>query len=440
MFDINQIRTDPEKVKQNLQKRRDTEKIAWVDAVLKKDVEWKTLLREVEELRARRNVLSREIATQKKAGIDTSTILKEAATIPQKIAEKETRTNTLKEEIDNYLLTIPNMLHDSVPQGESDADNLEIKNWWPEGKTPEQQKKDFGGDELRSHVEIIESLQIGDFERSAKISGHGFYFLRGQLALLNQALIRFAVDHLVKKGYLYVEPPLMIRKKPYSGVVDMGAFEDVMYKVEGEDLYFIATSEHPLIAQFIDEIIEETTLPIKLVGYSMCFRKEVGSSGIDTKGLFRTHQFNKVEQIILCRAEDSWKLHEELQQNTEELFQKLKIPYRVVNVCTGDIGNIAAKKYDTEAWMPRQQKYREVGSNSNCTDYQARRLRVRSGKRGSGDYCFIHTLNNTAIATSRVLVALLENNQTPQGTVTIPEVLRPYLDGKTEIILDEKGF
>ena len=210
-----------------------------------------------------------------------------------------------------------------------------------------------------------------------------------------------------------------------------------MYKIEGEDLYLIATSEHPLIAQFIDEILEEHELPIKLVGYSMCFRREVGSTGIDTKGLFRTHQFNKVEQIIICKPEDSWKFHEELQQNCEAILQALKIPYQVVNVCTGDIGIIAAKKYDTNAWMPRQKMYREIGSNSNCTDYQGRRLNIRFGKRGSSKYETVHTLNSTALATSRVLVAILENYQTKEGFLKIPEVLQPYMFGKKEIVLQE---
>jgi len=430
MFDINIIRNDPERVKKNLQKRGDSEKISWIDSIRKKDEEWKELHIEVDDLRHKKNLINREIAAKKKSGEDATEALKEASYIPKKIEEKEERKNKLKDEIDNYLMNLPNLLDESVPFGNSDEDNVEIKRW---GEVKNAK-------EIISHVDLLEKLGLADFERSAKLSGHGFYFLRGQIAQLNQALIRFATDFLIKKGYLYVEPPLMIRKRPYSGVVDMQAFKDLMYKIEEEDLYLIATSEHPLISEFIDETFEEQSLPIKLVGYSMCFRKEVGSSGIDTKGLFRTHQFNKVEQIIICRPEESWKLHEELQKNTEDLIQALKLPYRVVNVCTGDIGSIAAKKYDTEVWMPRQRKYTEVGSNSNCTDYQARRLNIKLGKLGSGNYSFVHTLNNTAIATSRILVGILENYQTEQGTVKIPEVLQPYMNGHKEIIKIEKDF
>ncbi len=428
MFDIHIIRDKSEIVRANLQKRGDTEKFFWIDIIRAKDTEWKKLHQEVDALRHKRNDISREIATQKKKGEDVRKLLAEASIIPQKIEEKEARKNKLKDEIDNYLLQLPNILHDSVPFGKDDHDNVEIRKWGDQYK----------GEATISHVELLEKLDIADFERSAKISGHGFYFLKGQLGLLNQALIRFAIDHLVKQGYTYTEPPLMIRRKPYAGVVDLKDFEKVMYKIEGEDLYLVATSEHPLISQFIDEILEEAQLPIKLAGYSMCFRREVGSTGIDTKGLFRTHQFNKVEQIIICKPEDSWKFHEELQKNCETILQALHIPYRVVNVCTGDIGSIAAKKYDTEAWMPRQQQYREVASNSNCTDYQGRRLNVRFGKRGSSNYEVAHTLNSTALATSRVLVAILENYQTKEGFLRIPTALQPYMQGQKEIVLHDR--
>jgi seryl-tRNA synthetase len=240
--------------------------------------------------------------------------------------------------------------------------------------------------------------------------------------------MQFAVDNLVKKGFKLFIPPLMLGRKAYEGVTDLADFENVMYKVEGEDLYLIATSEHPIAAYFMNEVIPEEELPIKIVGMSPCFRKEIGSHGVDTRGLFRVHQFWKVEQFILCKPEDSWKYHEELQKNSEELYTELGVPFRVVNICTGDLGVIAAKKYDTEAWFPRQKAYQEVGSNSNCTDYQARRLNIKFGKRGAGNLQLVHTLNNTAIATSRAMVAILENFQNKDGSVDIPKALWPYMN------------
>ncbi len=268
-----------------------------------------------------------------------------------------------------------------------------------------------------------------DLDRGAKVSGSGFYYLRNELVLLDYAIMRYAIDHLVLKGYTLIEPPYMIRRKPYEGVTDLADFEDVMYKIEDEDLYLIATSEHSLAAMFIDEVLNAEDLPVKLVGVSPCFRKEVGTHGKYTKGLFRIHQFNKVEQFIFCLPEQSWGLHEELQMNCEELYQGLGLHYRVVNVCTGDIGIIAAKKYDVEVWMA-DGEYREIGSNSNCTDYQARRLNVRYRmKEGQAPAGFVHTLNNTALATSRTMVAILEQYQQEDGSVVVPEALRPYMSG-----------
>ncbi len=248
--------------------------------------------------------------------------------------------------------------------------------------------------------------------------------------MLDFAIMNYSLDKLVEKGYEPVEPPFMMKREPYEGTVDLSDFEDVMYKVEGEDLYLIATSEHPIAAMYEDEILEEEELPKKFVGVSPCFRKEIGSHGIDTKGLFRAHQFNKVEQFIFSEPEESWDYHEELIQNAKDLMEDLGIPYRVVNVCTGDIGTVAAKKYDIEAWSPRQEKYIEVISCSNCTDYQARRLNIRIGKVGSGEKKMLHTLNSTALATSRTMVAILENNQLEDGSVKIPEPLQDYMGGK----------
>lgn len=426
MLDIKLIREDPKSVRENLARRKDPEKLKILDEVLKLDEQWRTLKHNDDQLRKQRNDVSAKINAAKKKGEDIKSILAEAKKIPEQLKESEEKRKELEEKIRKKLYAIPNMMHESVPYGKDDTENVELK------KVGKPKKFDF---ELLPHQEVAENLGVADFERSAKISGAGFYFLKGDLALLNQALIRFATEHMVKKGYTYVEPPLMMNKEAYETGVSMEDFENVMYKIDGDDAYMIATSEHPLLAQYKDEVIEEDSLPIKMAGYSMCFRREIGSRGIDTKGLFRTHQFNKVEQIIICKPEDSWKYHEELQKNAEELYEALELPFRVVNICTGDLGYFAAKKYDIETWMARQKEYKETGSNSNYLDYQARRADIRMHKKKDNSYVHVHTLNNTAIATSRVLVAILENYQNKDGSVTIPKVLRPYMFGKEKISL-----
>lgn len=421
MLDINLFRISPDIIRKNLEKRKD-ERISWVDEIINLDAQWRSIKQEVDALRSKRNKITLEISQLKKEDKDPSKQLEEAAQIPHIIKEKEFEMGEMRAKLDNFLMRMPNILHESVPYGESEEENVVIKEWG------EKTERDFN---LKGQVEISESLNIADFEKATKIAGAGFFFLKGDLALLNQALIRFAIDEMVKKDYTFIEPPLMMRKKPYEGVTDLGDFKDVMYKIEDEDLYLIATAEHPLTAMFMDEVLNNKELPIKLVGLSYSFRKEIGSHGIDEKGLWRRHQFNKVEQIIICNEEDSWKLHEELLKNAENIFQKLKLPYRIITICTGDIGTVAAKKYDIEVWLPKQQKYGEVVSCSNCTDYQARRLNIKyiDGKEKK----IVHTLNSTAIATSRALVAILENYQNEDGTITIPEVLRPYMLGKTKI-------
>ena len=424
MFDIKLIREKPEEVLKNLKRRKQPEKEKLFHDIIKLDESWRKTKFEEDKLRSQRNTISKKISEAKKKGENPAPILEEAKKIPILLKELDEKRTKQEQELNNALKELPNMLHESVPYGKDDAENKEIKKW---GEPP---KKDF---ELKPHQEIAENLNVADFERSAKIAGHGFYFLKGDLALLNQAIIRFAIDKLIKKGYTYVEPPLMMNRESYETGVSMEDFENVMYKIEGENTYLIATSEHPLLAQFINETIQEEDLPIKLVGYSVNFRKEVGSRGIDTKGLFRTHQFHKVEQIIICKPEDSWKHHEELQRNAEELYQELNLPYRVVNICTGDIGNLAAKKYDIETWMPRQKAYKETGSNSNFTDYHARRANIKYHKKQDNTYPLVHTLNNTALATSRTMVAIIENYQNEDGTITIPKILQPYMQGKTKI-------
>ena len=419
MLDINLIRTNPKLVKGNLERRKNPELLILFEELVLLDSDWKKKKAELDNLRSERNKLSLEINQFKKAGKSIEQTLKQSSLVAESIKRNEQDVENLKLKVDSLLMKLPNLLHESVPYGKDDSENFELR------KSGKIKKFDF---ELKSHAELAEALGIADFERSAKISGNGFYFLKGELALLNQALLRFAIDILSKKGYIYVEPPLMMRKKPYEGVTDLSDFEKVMYKIEGEDQYMIATSEHPMASMYMDETLDESQLPLKFVGNSLCFRKEVGSRGVDTKGLFRTHQFNKVEQFIFCKPEDSWKYHEELIKNSEEIFQALDIPFRVVNICTCDIGSVAAKKYDIEAWMPRQNKYAEVVSGSNCTDYQARRLNIKFGKEG-GEKKLLHTLNCTGIATSRALVAILENYQNKDGTITVPKVLLPYMNG-----------
>jgi seryl-tRNA synthetase len=418
MLDIKLIREHPETIKKDLEKRGDKEKISWVDDAVKKDAEYRKLLQEVQKLRHDRNTIAEEINKQKKAGKNISKLLQQAKDIPQRIKKDEEKTEKLQQEIMNLQMRLPNILHDSVPVGKDDSDNVEVRRW---GKPP---KFDFTP---KSHNELAENLGIIDFERAAKVSGSGFFYLKGNLVRLDMALQGFAIDFLTKKGYAAIWPPLMIRREPYEGVTDLGDFESVMYKIDNDDLYLIATAEHPMGAMFMNEVFEKKDLPMRLVGISPCFRKEIGSHGKYTKGLFRVHNFTKVEQFIFCLPEDSWKYHEELQKNSQEMYQQLGLHCRVVNICTGEIGSIAAKKYDIEAWMA-DGVFREVGSNSNCTDYQARRLNIKyREKEGSPPAGFVHTLNNTAIATSRTMIAIIEQYQQRDGSVKVPDVLQPYM-------------
>ncbi|MEM5777092.1 MAG: serine--tRNA ligase [Candidatus Aenigmatarchaeota archaeon] len=421
MLDMKLIRENPEIVKNDLMKRQEIDKIKWVDDLLDFDKKRREIIVKVNELRKKRNEITEEIAKLKKQGKDANKLLKQVKEIPEKIKQLEEELTEYEEKVNWYLLRLPNILHESVPFGKDDKDNVVIKIW---GKPP---KFDF---EPKNHLEILEGLGLIDLERAAKVAGAGFYYLKEDLVLLDQALQRFAIDHLRKKGFKLILPPYMLRKDAYMGVTDLDTFHDVLYKIEDEDLYMIATAEHPLGAMFKDEVFSKKELPLKLVGVSPCFRKEVGAHGKYTKGLFRVHQFHKVEQFVFCLPEQSWQIHEELQQNSEELYQALGIHYRVVNVCTGDIGSIAAKKYDIEFWMADGQ-FREIGSNSNCTDYQARRLNIKyREKDGQAPIGFVHTLNNTALATSRTIIAIIEQYQQKDGSVIIPKPLRPYMDGK----------
>jgi seryl-tRNA synthetase len=425
MLDIKLIRENTLFVKNNLEKRGNPECVKMLDNLVELDAEWRIELTKLNDFRHERKVSTNEIASIKKVGKDASNQVSKAKVIDNQITELEKGITIKEQKIRELLLRVPNLLHDSVPFGTDDACNVEIKKW---GAIPE-----FGFP-LKNHIDLGVNLDIIDVERAGKVAGARFFFLKGAGVLLDLALMNFALEELNKKGYTLIEPPYLMKHEPYEGVTSMEDFVDVLYKIENEDLYLIATSEHPMAGMYMNEVFKQKDLPLKLAGVSACFRKEAGAHGKDTRGIFRTHQFNKIEQFVYCTPEESWQIHEELARNAEDLFQKLEIPYRVVNVCTGDIGAVAAKKYDFEAWMPAQGAYREVVSCSNCTDYQARRLGIRyREKEGAPPKGFVHTLNSTAIATGRTIVAILENCQQEDGSIRVPKVLRKYMYYMEEI-------
>jgi len=419
MLDIKLIRENPEFVKNNLMKRGNPENSKMLDALIDLDKEWRKSLTKLNDLRHKRKLITSEIAALKKTRKDASGKVEKAKKLDSEITSIEKEVAKVEEKTRDYLMRLPNLLHETVPVGKDENDNVQIRSW---GVIP---KFDFA---VKNHIDLGLNLDIIDIERAGKVTGSRFFYLKREGVLLDMALMSFALEEITKKGYLPVEPPYVMRREPYEGVTALSDFEDVLYKIENEDLYLIATTEHPMAAMFMNEVLKEEDLPLKLAGVSTCFRKEAGAHGKDTRGIFRTHQFNKIEQFVFCKPEESWKLHEELIHNAEELVQKLGLPYRVVNVCTGDIGTVAAKKYDIEAWMPAQKGYREIVSCSNCTDYQARRLGIRyREKEGAPPKGFLHTLNSTAIATGRTIVAILENFQQEDGTVVVPKVLRKYM-------------
>ncbi|MGQ9538811.1 MAG: serine--tRNA ligase [Candidatus Bathycorpusculaceae bacterium] len=427
MLDIKLIRENPKLVKENLKRRGDPENLKMLDELVEWDRLWRQQLTRLNDLRRERNRITTEIAAAKKRGEDVSAIISKAKAVDEEITAMEKRVAEYEEKVRYYLMMLPNLLDESVPIGKDEFDNAAVRTW---GEIP---KFSF---QPKDHIELGLSLDIMDIERAGKIAGARFFYLKKEGVLLDMALMNFALEEMVKRGYTPIEPPFLMRRKPYEGVIALSDFENDLYKIEGEDLYLIATSEHPMAAMYMDEVLKADDLPIKLVGISTNFRKEAGAHGKDTRGIFRTHQFNKVEQFVFCKPEDSWKIHEELIRNAEELVQKLNLPYRVVNVCTGDIGKVAAKKYDIEVWMPAPKAYREIISCSNCTDYQARRLNIRyREKEGEPPKGFVHTLNSTALATGRAIVAILENYQQEDGSVVIPEVLRKYMGGMEKIEL-----
>ena len=422
MLDLKFIRANPDVVRADLRKRGREEDVRQVDDLLEKDRRQREVRTEGDELRQRRNSIGKQINEERRAGRDTRPLMEEAASLPGLVRAKEAELEELDRAVDHYLMRLPNILHETVPVGKDDSENLEIRRVGTPRSVPFP---------LKNHGELAVEHGWADFERAARMSGAGFYFLKGSLVLLDLALQRFSLDILMERGFVPVLPPYMINRRSYEGVTDLDDFEKVMYKIENEDEYLIATAEHPLAAMYQDEIFEDRDLPIRLCGVSPCFRREIGSHGLDTRGLFRVHQFHKVEQFVFCRPEESWGIHEELLANAEEIYTRLGLPYRVVSICTGDIGAVAAKKYDIEAWMPREENYREVVSCSNCTSYQAVRLkiRVRDPKEFESKR-FVHTLNSTAIATTRTIRSILENYQEKDGRVRVPQVLCPYMNGK----------
>ncbi|MHA1906856.1 MAG: serine--tRNA ligase [Candidatus Thorarchaeota archaeon] len=349
MLDIRFIRDNIELIRKDLKRRRNEEKLQEFEQLLSLDEKVRSLMKEIQDLRTKRNAFSRKVGELKKVGQDANEIIEKVNEVNKNIKDTEDEKDRLEAQLKTIQMSIPNILHKSVPYGESDEDNEVVSEW---GGKPVH---DF---EIKSHVDLIESLDLADIPRAAKIAGSRFYYLKNELVMLDLAMQRLALEMLIKKGYTPVYPPFMMRREPYEGVTDLADFENVMYKIENEDLYLIATSEHPIAAMHMKEVFEPTDLPLKFAGISACFRKEAGTHGKDTKGIFRVHQFNKVEQFVFSHPDESWKIHEELNANIEEYFQKLEIPYRVVNVCTGDIGIVAAKKYDLEAWMPGQGRYR----------------------------------------------------------------------------------
>lgn len=422
MIDINLVREQPDLIKQTLEKKFQQTKLKVLEEARKKDAQWRELKKESDTLRAERNTLSKSVSEAKKAGKSVTSLLKKAKEIPARIDACEARMNKLEEELRPLLMQLPNLMHSSVPLGKNDSENkvLEVI-----GKPKKP------GFSIKNHGELLESLGLGDFNASAKTSGTGFYYLEHEVALLNQALIQYAISVMLKRGFRYIETPLMLRGEVIKNVVDLHDLNNQIYKIDNEDLYLIGTSEHSLIGRYIGTILTEKQLPLKQTSYSMCFRREIGSHGIDEKGLYRTHQFNKIEMIVICKPEDSMKNFEEMKSITIEIFKGLGIPIRVLGICSGDLGDLKHIQVDIEAWSPRQESYFEVGSCSNLTDAQARRLKIRcDGPRGR---YIPHTLNNTALATSRALVAILENYQQKDGSILIPEALRPYMHGITSI-------
>jgi len=421
MLDPKLIKEKPEIIR-NMLKSRAVE--FDLEELIESDQKRREFIIKTDELRKKKNQVAITISEKKKAGEDASSILAEMKNISNELTKLESEQEEIGKKYLKLASTIPNLVDKSVPLGIDGSSNKEIKKW---GNIP---KFDF---KIKDHIDISEDLNLVDLERAAKVAGARFYYLKNDLVRLNQALIHFGLDFLTEKGYSLVQPPYMINRESMEGAVIAEDFEEVIYKVQEEDLYMIGTSEHAMAAMHSKEIIEGKNMPMKYAGVSPCFRKEAGAHGRDQKGIFRVHQFDKIEQFIFSKPEDSWKEHEKMLAIAEEFYQKLEIPYRVMLLSTGDIGKISAKTYDIEAWMAGQNAYREIVSCSNCLEYQARRLKIRFRDKTNEDTQYVHTLNSTLIATTRVLVAIMENFQTKDGHIRIPQVLQSYMGNQKEI-------
>lgn len=421
MLDIKLIREQPDLVRKNLEKRKKSDFLDMLDNLIERDEQWRRIKMEIDALRQKRNQLTDTIKTLKEQGRqkEISETIVEAKKIPQLIVDKEQQLNTLEEEKESLLLQLPNLLHESVPYGDDDTGNIVEKTWGEKPLFPYP---------ARSHVDIVQLLDCADIERGAKTSGARFYFLKNELVELEYALIFHSLKLLRKRGYQLVIPPTLVKGFVMQGGGFLPTYRDDVYKIESEDLYLVGTSEAPMVGMHADEILYKDDFPYRYAGFSTCFRTEAGAHGKDTKGIFRTHHFEKIEQISITSPEESYSEHEYLFETAEIFWQSLKIPYQKVNICTGDIGIVAAKKYDLEAWYPSQQSYRELVSTSNCTDYQARRLKIRYREKDGLPTQICHTLNSTLIAIQRGLTCILENYQKEDGSVTVPTVLQPYVD------------
>jgi len=418
MLDMKMIRENPENIRKMLKDRAVQFDL---DLLLELDKKRREMILSTDNLRKKKNEMSIKISEAKKTGSEAVPLIQEMQLVSQELAKLEEVQHETESEYSKLALTIPNVLHKSVPCGD-DSTNKEIRKW---GTIPQ-----FNF-EVKDHIDISENLNLLELERAAKTAGARFYYLMGDLVKLNQSLIQFGLDFLSEKGYTMSQPPYMINRKAMEGAVILDDFEDVIYKIEDQDLYLIGTSEHAMVSMYADEILDGNSLPARYSAISPCFRKEAGAHGKDQKGIFRVHQFEKIEQFVFSKPEDSWKAHENMIAITEEFFQKLEIPHRVVLLSSGDMGKISAKTYDLEVWMASQNAYREAVSCSNCLDYQSRRLKIRFRDKTNEDTQYIHTLNSTLVATERTMVTIMENFQTKDGHVNIPNVLQKYMGKKT---------
>ena len=430
MLDAKLLKENPHTIENMLKKRGVNFPL---NELIDLDKKRRELIVELQDFKHKKNILATSIAQKKKEKDTINSVNSEISKmkeISNRITELEEEQDSVQGKFRYLMMSIPNLLHESVPLGSGEAENVIIKE--------QRNKRTKSTMAPRDHIDIATSLDLIDLERAAKISGARFYFLKNDLVKMNQALLQFGLDYLSNSGYTLVQPPYMIRKEAMEGAVILGDFEQVIYKVEGEDLYMIGTSEHAMVSMHTDEILESTGLPLRYACVSPCFRKEAGAHGRDMKGIFRVHQFEKVEQVIFSRPEDSWKEHEKMLELTEQFYERLGLSTRTILLCSADLGKISAKTYDIEAWFPGQSSYREIVSCSNCLDYQARRLRIRYRDNVNEETKLVHTLNSTLIATERTMVSIIENYQTDEGTVEVPEILRKYMGDAKEIKLYAK--